>query len=125
MTNTRNTPVEALESQIPVRIAALRVRAHSGGGGLYRGGDGLERIIECRAPMRVRLLTERRETEPWGLAGGSAGARGENILRRAGVDIPLRGKTSFDAEAGDILVIRTPGGGGWGPPTAPATEARR
>jgi N-methylhydantoinase B len=120
MTNTRNTPVEALEADLPVRVTATRVRSGSGGAGLAAGGDGIERIIEVLAPTRVSLLTERRALAPWGLDGGRPGARGENGLLRDGQEIPLPAKGTFDLQSGEAIVIRTPGGGGWGRPSGPA-----
>jgi N-methylhydantoinase B len=112
MTNTMNTPVESLESHYPVRIRHYRVRRGSGGEGHYRGGDGLDREFEFLAPAQVTILTERRSRHPWGLAGGAAGAAGENLLNGR----PLPAKTAFEVQPGDRLRILTPGGGGWGAP---------
>jgi N-methylhydantoinase B len=114
MTNTLNTPVEALEYAYPLRVRCYQVREGSGGEGCFRGGDGIVRAIEMLADCQVTLLTERRLLAPYGLAGGQAGACGENLLQRDGREIRLPGKGSFDLKAGDVLVLRTPGGGGFG-----------
>ncbi len=110
MTNTRNTPAEALEMRYPVRVRRYALRRGSGGAGRRRGGDGLVREYEFLAPARVTLLTERRRHAPWGLAGGGPGAPGENRLNGR----PLPGKVSLEVAPGDRLTIATPGGGGWG-----------
>jgi N-methylhydantoinase B len=112
MTNTRNTPIEVLEMNFPLRVRRYRLRDHSGGAGQHRGGDGLLREYEFLEPATVTLLTERRKHRPWGLAGGGEGAAGENWRG----DERLPAKTSFDIAAGERLVIATPGGGGWGVP---------
>jgi len=115
MTNTLNTPVEALEAAYPLRVTRYGLRTGSGGGGEHRGGDGVERDIEVLVPTRVTLLTERRRLGPYGLRGGRAGQVGRNRLidkrRRTRV---LPAKTSISAAAGERICIRTPGGGGWG-----------
>jgi len=110
MTNTLNTPIEALESAYPLRVTRYAVRRGSGGAGRRRGGDGIVREFEFLAPAQVTLLTERRRHAPWGLAGGSPGAGGEN--RRNGDLLP--GKVSVAVAPGDRVTIATPGGGGWG-----------
>jgi len=112
MTNTLNTPVESLEMHYPVRIIRYGVRLGSGGAGKQRGGDGLEREYEFLQGAQVSLITERRRHPPWGLQGGDDGETGANFLNGE----PLPGKTSFTVNAGDRLLIRTPGGGGWGSP---------
>jgi N-methylhydantoinase B len=115
MTNTRNTPVEALEIAYPLRVEAYRLRPGSGGQGRWAGGCGLERVVRFLAPAQVTLLSERRRLAPWGLGGGGPGARGENRLVAAdGSQRRLPSKGSFRVAAGDRLVIATPGGGGWG-----------
>lgn len=114
MSNSLNTPIEALEHAYPFRMTAYGIRRGSGGGGLHRGGDGLRRDIQVLGSARVALLCERRTRGPSGLRGGADGAPGENVLIRDGVESPLPGKASFTAEAGDIISIRSPGGGGWG-----------
>lgn len=110
MTNTLNTPIEALESAYPLRVTQYAVRRGSGGTGQRRGGDGIVREFEFLAPAQVTLLTERRRHAPWGLAGGAPGAVGENRLNGT----PLPGKVSVHVGRGDRLTITTPGGGGWG-----------
>ncbi len=138
MSNTLNTPVEALEFAYPLRVIEYALRRGSGGRGRHRGGDGLRRVIELQASATATLLSERRETAPWGLAGGEPGQPGRNWLRRRapsgrwpdaqpardGADAPpaglatpeeeLPGKVTVRLEPGDILGIETPGGGGWG-----------
>lgn len=115
MTNTLNTPVEALEHAYPFQVAAYRVRENSGGAGVHPGGDGLVRAYRFAGPAQVTLLTERRRRGAWGL-GGEAGAPGRNVLRRGGETTQLPGKVTLDVAAGDVLEIHTPGGGGWSPP---------
>ncbi len=114
MTNTLNTPVEALEYAYPLRVLQYAVRRNTGGAGRFRGGDGIRRDYELLAAAQVSLLTERRVLGPYGLAGGEPGALGENILIRAGQESPLPVKGTVTLQAGDILSIRTPGGGGYG-----------
>jgi N-methylhydantoinase B len=114
MTNTLNTPIEALEYAYPLRILQYALRRASGGGGRFRGGDGIVRSIETLVDCQVTLLSERRSRPPYGLAGGEPGQRGENLLIHAGQAAPLPGKCSLFMQAGDILTISTPGGGGWG-----------
>ncbi len=115
MSNTRNTSAEVLEYHYPLRVRAYRLRRDTGGAGVHRGGDGLSREIELLAPARVTLLTERRSHGPYGLAGGGPGHAGRNYLTLPGARRrALPAKTSFDAPAGTVLRIDTPGGGGWG-----------
>jgi N-methylhydantoinase B len=113
MSNTRNTPIEALEMEMPLRVRRYSLRHGSGGSGRYRGGDGLCRELIFLAPARVTLLTERRNRAPYGLFGGESGAVGMNMLEREGVITHLPGKVTFDVRVGDILSIKTPGGGGF------------
>jgi N-methylhydantoinase B len=114
MTNTLNTPVEALEYAYPLRVARYEIRRGSGGPGQFAGGDGIRRDIEVLAEAQASLITERRRRRPFGLAGGKPGVPGENVLIRAGVEQPLPGKGSFELQPGDVLSLRTPGGGGYG-----------
>jgi N-methylhydantoinase B len=114
MTNTLNTPVEALEYAYPLRVLRYERRRNSGGAGLHRGGDGIRRDIELLCDAQASLLTERRRIPPYGMAGGEPGSCGENLLLRNGVEHPLPGKGSVVLREGDILSIRTPGGGGYG-----------
>jgi N-methylhydantoinase B len=114
MTNTLNTPVEALEYTYPIQVVGYCVRENSGGTGIHKGGNGITRAIKLLTDAQVTLLTERRVTTPYGLSGGEPGKKGENLLIRDGKKIVLPGKGSFDLLAGDILSISTPGGGGFG-----------
>jgi N-methylhydantoinase B len=116
MSNTLNTPIEALEMALPVRVRRYAIRQGSCGKGKHQGGDGLERQIEFLTNAHVTVLSERRKNGPYGLSGGESGQIGENTLSRSGSPdtVTLGGKTSFDASPGDILTIKTPGGGGWG-----------
>ncbi len=113
MSNTRNTPIEALEMELPLRVRRYSLRHDSGGTGRYRGGDGLCRELIFLAPATVTLLTERRKHAPYGLFGGEPGAVGINSLERDGTITQLPGKVTFDVRVGDILSICTPGGGGF------------
>jgi len=117
MTNTRLTDVEVIERRYPVRVHEFSIRTGSGGSGKHRGGDGIVRRIEFLKPVTVSLLTERRgKFPPFGLEGGQPGATGRNSIQR--VDSPepetLTGKVQLQVTAGDILIIETPGAGGWG-----------
>lgn len=110
MSNTLNTPVEALESELPLRVRELSVRRGSGGPGRQRGGDGIVREIEARATIRFTLITERRRHPPRGRSGGGDGAPGRNLLNGK----LLASKAQGTLMPGDILRIETPGGGGYG-----------
>lgn len=114
MSNTLNTPIEALEYAYPMRITRYQLRDGSGGRGAACGGDGLLREITFEVPTDVTLLTERRRLSPYGLAGGEAGSCGENRLYHVGQETILPGKIHLHAEPGDRLTIASPGGGGWG-----------
>ncbi len=115
MTNTRITDPEVLESRYPVRLLGFALRRGSGGAGRFPGGEGLVRRYGFLAPVTVSLLTERRATAPYGLCGGAAGAPGRNAVERADGRVEeLPGRTHVALDAGDRLVVETPGGGGWG-----------
>ena len=110
MTNTLNTPIEILEKYYPLRINQYAIRKNSGGEGKYTGGDGLIREYIFLEPCTVTLLTERRESSPWGIQGGEAGSKAINFLNSK----KLPAKTEIQTEANDCLTIMTAGGGGWG-----------
>ena len=115
MTNTLNTPIEALEIALPVMVERYGLRPRSGGSGKWPGGDGLVRRFRFLAPVTVSLLTERRRLQPYGLFGGQPGKRGLNLLLDTkGRRRVLPGKGVFELKAGEALEIRTPGGGGYG-----------
>ncbi|MDT3437183.1 hydantoinase B/oxoprolinase family protein [Haloarcula sp. 1CSR25-25] len=120
MTNTLNTPVEAMETAYPLRVERYALRPSSGGDGRYRGGLGIERTVTVETDATVSLLTERRRTAPAGIAGGADGATGENLVDGE----PVPAKTSVDVEAGTTVCIRTPGGGGHGDPAQRDPAAR-
>ncbi|MCB0866573.1 MAG: hydantoinase B/oxoprolinase family protein [Solirubrobacterales bacterium] len=112
MSNTLNTPIEALEAELPIRVRSLGLRRGSGGAGRYGGGEGIVREIESLVPMRFTLITERRDIGPRGRDGGLSGAPGRNSLNGE----PLAAKTEGTLQPGDVLRIETPGGGGFGEP---------
>ena len=115
MTNSLNTPAEALEYSYPLRVTQYSLRPNSGGDGEHRGGDGIVREIEVLTDATVTLLSDRRKTQPYGLAGGSDGAPGRSvILRIDGSEEELPGKVSTRLKRGERIRIETPGGGGWG-----------
>jgi N-methylhydantoinase B len=115
MTNSLNTPAEALEYAYPLRVRQYRVRKGSGGKGKHRGGDGVIREIETLAPARMSLLADRRKRAPYGLHGGEDGAVGRaSIIRCDGSEEQLASKGSWQMEAGDRVRIESPGGGGFG-----------
>ncbi len=115
MTNTENTPIEALGSHYPFRVTRYTLRRGSGGAGEHRGGDGIERAILFDQAATLSLMGERRRHQPWGLWGGQPGASGEDwLIRKGGERIRLPGKVTVDVEPGDRLLVLTPGGGGWG-----------
>ncbi len=118
MTNTRNTPIEALERAFPLRVLRYRLRQGSGGAGLAPGGEGIERDLQVLEDVTVSLITERRVSPPWGLGGGAPGAVGENWLLPQGDEGRARrlpDKCTVRLQRGDVLRVLTPGGGGWGP----------
>lgn len=115
MTNTKNTPIESLEMHYPFRVTRYTLRRDSGGRGRYPGGEGVEREITFSVPAVLSLIGERRRNQPWGLVGGGPGATGEDWLIRPGhAPERLPGKTTLEVQPGDRLLVRTPGGGGWG-----------
>jgi N-methylhydantoinase B/oxoprolinase/acetone carboxylase alpha subunit len=117
MTNTMDTPTEALEREHPVRVLRYRLRDGSGGAGRWPGGDGIDRVIQVLEPATVSLITDRRVSAPWGLAGGQPGAIGENWLWPGGDEsarVPLGDKVTVELEPLDAVQQLTPGGGGWG-----------
>ncbi|MGH9664476.1 MAG: hydantoinase B/oxoprolinase family protein, partial [Bryobacteraceae bacterium] len=114
MTNSWNTPVEALEHQFPVRIRGYRISPDSGGTGRHRGGNGIVREYEFLCGAEVTILSDRRDRGPYGLAGGAPGKPGRNRLLRGGRTMTVPAKTKLAVFQGDVLRIETPGGGGWG-----------
>jgi N-methylhydantoinase B len=125
MTNSLNTPAEALEYAYPLRVRRYSLRAGSGGEGKFRGGDGIVREIEVLTDCEVTLLADRRSRGPWGLSGGADGAPGKTFITRhngsvepnsveSGLIEPMPAKFSTRLRAGDRITIETPGGGGWG-----------
>ncbi|MDQ1438205.1 MAG: N-methylhydantoinase [Acidimicrobiaceae bacterium] len=117
MTNTSNTPIEALERAFPLRVLRYTLRRGSGGAGYSPGGEGIERDLQVLDDCSVSLITERRVSRPWGLEGGEPGAVGENWLLPAGDEAraePLSDKCTVQLNAGDVVRMLTPGGGGWG-----------
>jgi N-methylhydantoinase B/oxoprolinase/acetone carboxylase alpha subunit len=117
MTNTRDTPVEALERALPVRVRRYGLRRGSGGAGASPGGEGIERELELLEPATLSLVTERRVSRPWGLDGGEPGSPGENWLLPEGDESRARrlpDKCTVELVPGDVLRLLTPGGGGYG-----------
>ncbi len=119
MSNTWNTPVEALEFALPVLVERYEIRRGSGGGGLHPGGDGLRRDIRVLTSAQVTVLAERRRVAPYGTAGGEPGQCGQDRLRRDGEWRTVGAKATLSLHAGDVISIGSPGGGGWG--KAPAS----
>jgi N-methylhydantoinase B len=119
MSNTLNTPIEALELEYPLRVERYTLRLGSGGDGLHRGGDGVVREVRALEACRLSLLTQRRSLPPRGANGGGNGLPGRNLLN--GDDLPAF--ATRDLDAGDLLRIETPGGGGWGSPPARRPQA--
>ncbi|MFQ5883017.1 MAG: hydantoinase B/oxoprolinase family protein [Candidatus Methylomirabilales bacterium] len=114
MTNTRNTPIEALEHAYPLRVLRYEIRGGSGGKGMYRGGEGIRRDVQLLVDATVGLLSDRRRFRPYGLQGGEPGEAGEGILMTPAGEKRLGSKFHIRARAGEIISIRTPGGGGYG-----------
>jgi N-methylhydantoinase B/oxoprolinase/acetone carboxylase alpha subunit len=119
MTNTRDTPVEAFERAYPMRVRRYALRTNSGGAGIAAGGDGIVRELEMLEDATLSLITERRTSRPWGIAGGEPGAVGENWLLPGGDEARARrlaDKCTVRLQVGDVVRIITPGGGGFGVP---------
>ncbi|MBU1626192.1 hydantoinase B/oxoprolinase family protein, partial [bacterium] len=114
MTNTLNTPIEALEYAYPFTVKRYEIRQDSGGQGKFHGGNGIRRDIELSHDAKITILSDRRKFPPYGLAGGESGKRGQNLLIRDNAEKELAGKVTFNAKEGDIISIRSPGGGGFG-----------
>ena len=114
MSNTLNTPIEALEHNYPLRLEEYSLRQNSGGKGQHYGGNGLVRTIHFLNPVTVTVTSERRQSHPYGLQGGQPGRPGKNILIQNGEEREIPGKITLNLKAGDILRLETPGGGGWG-----------
>jgi N-methylhydantoinase B len=110
MSNTLNTPVEALEAEYPIRVCELALRRDSGGDGEHRGGDGIVRELEALAPMQMSLIAERRRHQPRGRKGGEDGSPGKDTLNGEQIEA----KSSHELSPGDRIRIETPGGGGYG-----------
>ncbi len=120
MTNTRITDPEVLELRYPVRLERFAVRHGSGGGGRFPGGDGVVRELRFTQPASLSILSQHRVEAPYGAGGGEPGRRGRQLLERAGGEtVELGGCDQAEVEAGDRLILETPGGGGWGPPEEP------
>src|SRR2546425_5882797 len=125
MTNSMNTPAEALEHAYPIRWLRYCLRPGSGGRGKWRGGDGVIRELRFLTKAQITLLSDRRKFPPYGLNGGEPGAVGSNVLiRHDGKPEELPSKITMWVESGDVLSIQTPGGGGWGRPQSPSSTAR-
>jgi N-methylhydantoinase B len=114
MSNTLNTPIEALELEYPLRVERYAIRSGSGGAGRFRGGEGVVRSLRVLEACRLSILSDRRRHGPRGVAGGDPGAAGRNLLNGK----PLNAKTTRSLHADDVVTIETPGGGGYGEPAA-------
>jgi 5-oxoprolinase (ATP-hydrolysing) len=119
MTNSRLTDPEVLETRFPVLVEGFSVRRGSGGAGAHRGGDGTVRRVRFRAPMTAAMLANRRATAPFGLNGGGNGKPGANRVERTDGSVEILSATAkAELAPGDVFVIETPGGGGYGAPSA-------
>jgi N-methylhydantoinase B len=116
MTNSLNTPIEALEHAYPFRVTRYAVLRGSGGRGRFRGGDGIRRDIEMRCPAEITILSDRRVGRPYGLLGAEAGDAGRNVLITPHGEDEIASKASVWVDAGTVISVRTPGGGGYGKP---------
>jgi 5-oxoprolinase (ATP-hydrolysing) len=124
MTNTRITDPEVVEHRYPVRVDRFAVRAGSGGAGRWRGGDGAVRELTFLRPMSLSVLTQHRVEGPYGVAGGLGGAPGrQRVVLAAGGEMELKSVDGMEVQAGDRLVLETPGGGGFGPPADASADA--
>ena len=116
MTNSRLTDPEVIEHRFPVRLKHFSIRPNTGGDGAHHGGNGVERAVTFLEDMSVSLLTTHRTVQPLGLKGGENGQSGENLLEHAdGTQVALEPAAQIDLKSGDTIIIRTPGGGGYGP----------
>ncbi|MCV2393965.1 hydantoinase B/oxoprolinase family protein [Actinotalea sp. M2MS4P-6] len=122
MTNTLNTPIEALELEYPMRVERYELADGSGGPGAHRGGDGVIRAIRVLEEANLNLLTDRRRHAPAGLAGGADGAMGRNLVDDGTGAVDLPPKVATHLGAGDVVTVVTPGGGGWGPSSGGVTD---
>ena len=113
MTNTMNTPIEAIETNYPMQVVAYGIRRGTGGAGKFRGGAGVVRALRMLTDAEITILSERRTRGPYGLQGGAPGQPGCNVLVSDGEERPLSGKVSISTSEGDIIRIETPGGGGF------------
>ena len=119
MTNTRMTDPEVLETRFPVRVDEFSIRRGSGGDGTFKGGDGITRKLRFMEPMTVTTLTSHRETAPHGTSGGAPGATGENsVICADGSEITMRGNDVVQMGVGDVFILKSPGGGGYGKATS-------
>ena len=125
MSNTLNTQAEVLETAYPLRVCRYELRPDTGGTGRFRGGLGLRRDIKVLTDATCSLLTDRQRRAPYGLAGGGEGARGATYLLDGESPTRLDGKSTHELEAGDVVSLRTPGGGGYGDPVDRGSEAVR
>ena len=124
MTNSRLTDPEVLEWRFPVRVEEFSIRKNSGGAGRWRGGDGAIRRIRCLEAMTAVILSSHRRIPPYGLDGGAPGQTGRNAVERAdGTVKELAGTTQVSMRVGDLFVIETPGGGGYGTPAKEESSA--
>ena len=115
MTNTRITDPEIMEHRYPVRLEEFSIRKNSGGNGKWQGGDGVKRVIAFLEPVNLSVLSQRRNSGPFGINGGKAGKPGcQKIIRKNGDEIQLSSIQNINIESGDKFVIETPGGGGYG-----------
>ena len=114
MTNSRLTDPEVLEWRFPVLLESFSIRRGSGGDGRHSGGDGAVRRVRFLQPMTASILSNHRRVAPFGLGGAEPGALGRNWVERDGERVELSGTATIDVEAGDVFVIETPGGGGFG-----------